>query len=106
MTDEEKEYTPFGEEWIKEVMKLPKRELVEFFKNKCKENAKLKEQNKDLCESLDIMNNRESELLDQIEKMKCCQNCQHCGLTEDNTLECFAEHEINTYICECWELAE
>lgn len=62
-----------------------------------KENAKLKEQNKDLCESLDIMNNRENELLDQIEqlsndnhvlktsfitqqaqieKMKCCENCK------------------------------
>lgn len=35
-----------------------------------KENAELKAQNKDLCESLDIMNNRESELLDQIERMK------------------------------------
>lgn len=39
--------------------------------------AELKEQNKDLCESLDIMNNRESELLDQIKKMKCCENCKH-----------------------------
>ena len=41
--------------------------------------AELKKQNKDLCESLDIMNNRESELLVQIEKMKCCSNCKYCG---------------------------
>lgn len=39
--------------------------------NESKENiAKLEEQYIDLCESLDIMNDRESELLEQIENLK------------------------------------
>lgn len=47
-----------------------------------KENAELKAQNKDLCESLDIMNNRESELLDQIKEMQE-QNEKMKSNTED-----------------------
>lgn len=61
------------------------------------ENKQLKEQNKDLCESLDIMNNRESELLDMIEKMKCCGNCLF-----SNGLGCMLS--CNNY--DLWELAE
>lgn len=63
-----------------------------------KEIAELKEQNKDLCESLDIMNNRESELLDQIEKMKNRLNCTkyHYCLCKDKTCK----------ICKDWRLAE
>ena len=58
--------------------------------------ANLKEQNKDLCESLDIMNNRESELLDQIVKMKNRLNCTkyHYCLCNNKTCK----------TCKDWEL--
>lgn len=89
--------------------------LIKYWKKKCKdksndvielqkENAELKEQNKDLCESLDIMNNRESELLKQIEKMKCCPNCKK----ERNKPEPLAVH-VSCAKCKDyseWELAE
>lgn len=31
-------FTPYGTEWIKEIMKFPKREIVEFLINKIKES--------------------------------------------------------------------
>lgn len=72
--------------------------------------AELKEHNKDLCESLDIMNNRESDLLEQIEKMKCCQNCKNLMHNEAGVEWC---HKSGIYFdfFECdirtdWELAE
>ena len=37
----------------------------------------LSEQCPDLKQSLDWANKRENELLEQIEKMKCCYNCKH-----------------------------
>lgn len=42
----------------------------------------------------------------QIEKMRCCQNCKYSMLTEDNIIECCEECEVNTYICDKWEAAE
>lgn len=72
-----------------------------------KENEELKAQNKDLCESLDIMNNRESELLEQIEKMKNVGNCK-------NAMKCAKWNEKQTMLgcmkfcknCKEWELAK
>lgn len=62
-----------------------------------KENTELKEQNKDLCESLDIMNNRESDLLEQIEQMK---NLYKEGIPEDKDRLCIfydGEYYIDTF---------
>lgn len=78
-----------------------------------KENEELKEQKQDLCESLDIMNNRERELLEQIEKMKHCVNCKHCtGYREDDftsETDCGLTHlgfaNLGT-CCEDWELTD
>ena len=75
------------------------------------EKVELKAQNKDLCESLDIMNNRESELLDQIEKMKNCSNCKHRTLyINGGTVMCYKDvvHEFGKprQKCNQWELSE
>lgn len=62
-----------------------------------KQNLELKEQNKDLCESLDIMNNRESDLLEQIEQMK---NLYKEGVPEDKDRLCIfydGEYYIDTF---------
>lgn len=71
-------------------------ELLGIIQGKDEVIANLKEQSKDLCESLDIMNNRESELLDQIVKMKNRLNCTkyHYCLCNDKTCK----------TCKDWEL--
>lgn len=38
------EYLAFGEEWVKEVMKLRKKDLIEQYKRVCLENQKLKKE--------------------------------------------------------------
>lgn len=73
-------------------------ELLGIIQGKDEVIANLKEQNEDLCESLDIMNNRESELLNQIAQMKNRLNCTkyHYCLCKDKTCK----------ICKDWKLAE
>lgn len=78
-----------------------------------KELEMLAEQYPDLKQSLDWANEREKELLEQIEKMKCCENCKyssswgdevHCNhglkeaVLEDKLVEC---HDMDK-----WELKE
>jgi hypothetical protein len=36
-----KNYVPYGNEWVKEMMKLKKADIIEMFKNKCSENKAL-----------------------------------------------------------------
>lgn len=38
----EGEYIPFGPEWEKEMMKLPKKAIIDMFRTKCKEVQNLK----------------------------------------------------------------
>lgn len=73
-------------------------ELLGTIQGKDEVITNLKEQNKDLCESLDIMNNRESELLEQIAQMKNRLNCTkyHYCLCKNKTCK----------TCKDWELAE
>lgn len=75
-------------------------EIEEDAKAITEENEQLKAQIKDLCESLDIMNNRESELLEQIEKMKCYENCKY------NNYSCGCENPDECNNNSKWELAE
>lgn len=69
------ELNTLTEEQDRHIVELEKEkcELLGTIQGKDEVIANLKEQNKDLCESLDIMNNRESELLEQIEELK-----SHC----------------------------
>ena len=47
MKDKNK-YIPYGIEWENEMMKLPKKFLVDFLKKTCKQNVKLEDENFDL----------------------------------------------------------
>ena len=72
--------------------------LLGILQGKDKLIEKMMLQKKDLCESLEIMNNRESELLNQIAQMKNRLNCSkyHYCLCKDKTCK----------TCKDWELAE
>lgn len=52
------------------------------------------------------MNNRESELLEQIEKMKCCQNCKYYTCLDDEEYLYGCEKPNDCECFEKWELAE
>lgn len=42
----------------------------------------------------------------QIEKMKCCLNCEDCVLSEDNEIiGCANEREVSFGPCELWKFA-
>ena len=45
---DKKEYIPYGIEWEQEMMKLPKKFLVDFLKKTCKQNIKFEEEIFDL----------------------------------------------------------
>ena len=71
-----------------------------------KENERLTDELKDLRESIkdygagcyeNGLRNGKKKLEEQIEKMKCCQNCSHlCGLCELGINGC--------YVCSKWEV--
>lgn len=49
---------PFGNEWLKEVMKLPKKYIIEeFTKQALIKNQNLEDQNRELIEVLDAIDN-------------------------------------------------
>jgi len=82
-----KETKELAEKLLDEMhKKILKEEIIGMFINVDleKENEELKKQNKDLCESLDIMNNRESELLDQIKEMQEQNEKMKCGEKKRN----------------------
>lgn len=82
--------------WLKEV----KKKILN--KKKIKQLEKLlTEQYPDLKQSLDWAYEREKELLEQIEKMKCCENCRHY----DKDLGCQMVLKRCSYFSE-WELVE
>lgn len=70
------------------------------------ENEKLKAREKALGKRVLQLQKDKGKLIDENKKMRCCGNCKHSMLTEDNIIECCEECEVNTYICDKWELAE
>lgn len=48
----EDNYEPYGEEWEKEVMKLPKKMIVDMYKKVCQKNQYQKTQIKELEQTL------------------------------------------------------
>ena len=88
---------------------------VNFYKvannNRARKIQELKKENNKL---LDVINNQDVKIADleqQIEKMKCCQNCKHCAKIPDYDLD--NEEDNNIEFCEIrchersgWELKE
>ena len=53
-----------------------------------------------------ICNEKNDDFNKMVKKLRCCQNCSKCMLTEDNRLECVDDKEINTVPCDKWEMVE
>ena len=56
MKTEEKEYIPYGEEWKKELMKLPKINIIALYRSLALAHQELKDAHKTLVDS--ILNNK------------------------------------------------
>ena len=79
-------------EWVEE----DNAELRNFLTKDEIKIQELEEENTTLKQSVEWYKNREKELLKQIEKMKCCENCKYpCKLKEKDARYCVS-----------WELAE
>lgn len=91
--------TPY-EDWCK-IIKGYEKQLTEKDKQIEELEKMLAEQYPDLKQSLDWANEREKELEAQIEKMKCCYNCEEfsngCSILPS---------QRTSFSCDKWELAE
>lgn len=65
-------YEPFGEEWKKEVSKLPKAYLIEQWKQSCLKRQKLEATEKQKDERI-------KELEDELKKYSDNEICSECG---------------------------